>query len=168
MNIVLYILARVKVECTSNVASSWSHHLSLSQGGWSDQSWSYTIDSFCSLIDNFIPMSECGGCGMFFREEPSHTKPKAINLTTVEFNLVGCMSILNSGQLIPVAYYICLETHILPNRVVLILAEDFDSYLCMRGEWRCGNSESITNWNLVSQIDKRVEYRLCEPEGALT
>lgn len=133
MNIVLCILARGKVECTTNVASRWSHHLSLSEGGWSDQSWSYMIDSFCPLIDNFTPMSECGGCGMFFREKPSHTKPKAVTLTTVDFNLIGCMSILNCDQLIPGAYYISLETHILPNRVVLILAEGFNSYLCMRG-----------------------------------
>ena len=93
---------------------------------------------------------------MFFREEPSHTKPKAIDLTTVEFNLVGCMSILNSGQLIPGAYYIRLETHILPNRVVLILAEDFDSYLCMRGEWRCGTTATT----IVVQAQSQPQLRL--------
>lgn len=91
MNIVLCIFARIKVECTSNVASRWRRHLSLSQGGWSDQSWSYTIDSFCPLKDNFTPMFECGGCGMFFREEPSHTKPKVVTLTTVDFNLIACI-----------------------------------------------------------------------------
>jgi hypothetical protein len=133
MNIVLCIFAHVKVECTSNVASRWSRHLSLSQGGWSDQSWSYTIDSFCPLKDNFTPMFECDGCGMFFREEPSHTKPKVVTLTTVNFNLIGCMSILACGQVIPGAYYISLDTHISLNRVVLILAEGFNSYMCRRG-----------------------------------
>ena len=70
---------------------------------------------------------------MFFREEPSHTKPKVVSLTTVDFNLIGCMSVLACGQLIPGAYYISLETHISLNRVVLILAEGFNSSMCMRG-----------------------------------
>lgn len=83
--------------------------------------------------DIFTPMFECDGCGMFFPEEPSHTKPKVVTLTTVNFNLIGCMSILACGQLIPGAYYISLDTHISLNRVVLILAEGFNSYMCMRG-----------------------------------
>lgn len=83
--------------------------------------------------DIFTPMFECDGCGMFFREEPSHTKPKVVTLTTVNFNLIGCMSILACGQVIPGAYYISLDTHISLNQVVLILAEGFNSYMCRRG-----------------------------------